>query len=591
MSFERKELTIFLSPASPDIRVPRVVYQDQMYDFIFEIDKKYIDFCDIEFLVNDEEIEIKLEKVSEEISVLKYKASPVRQKPFELVFGFVIITIRLFFDGQREESLFSEYLAVAVQKGVEKKMESIQKMLHDIYKKNHKLLYKEKLRNGNILPQYLRLTDDRYEGEKTLLQTLLQVLNQNLPYFRHNKKCKAVAALRIDSVDKLHRITCENLQYIVTHPEELKPSSGVTGIFINKKAMLPNKTLVSIHKFTSDTFENRVILSFIDHLIKHIKNRVEMLKGLSFNPPRPVETLKENYILTTSILKKYIQISLGDYSEIYENLLSQFRETFLQYHDALVCSQVEWTGLPPPTPTFLEVWHYRDIYQRINTWFSLNDFDSPSREKLLHFPNASTIYEYYCLLNLYDVIISLGYIEDSKSLYEYKISHLKYKNTKDVNTFHFSRGREKLIFYYQPVIHSRTFHNDITLFRTDKSYFAPDFILKKVLETGEVSYGIIDAKWRGRSVLMKRTDGAFSDMAYKYFFSIVDSKTLLPCRFFWLLQGRDDEHNTYFHHSGKLSKSLGEHFNTSSGIAKVTPDSGISELTQILRIFLSQPKT
>lgn len=223
-------------------------------------------------------------------------------------------------------------------------------------------------------------------------------------------------------------------------------------------------------------------------------------------------------------------------------------------------------------------------------WFSSGDYTIPTENTLLHFSSADDIYEYFCLLNLYDVIVSLGFTEvlEKRTSYEYDCNDPRYLQTNNANTYSFVNGDCKITLYYQPIIYSKDSptRNDITLFRTDGSYYSPDFIIKK--ETPEnIEFGILDAKWRHQKTLLDwDARGGLADLAYKYLYSIADSQTLASVRFFWLLQGKDDNSRTYFHHRGKISRTKSEQFRNSTGIVRLTPKSGIYEFSQILKSFL-----
>lgn len=146
----------------------------------------------------------------------------------------------------------------------------------------------------------------------------------------------------------------------------------------------------------------------------------------------------------------------------------------------------------------------------------------------------------------------------------------------------------ELTLYYQPIIFSSDSpdRNKITLFRTDRNYYSPDFVLKKETALG-IEYGILDAKWRPRKYLRDiHDDGGLVALSYKYLYSIVDEQTSQSASFFWLLQGKDDNSHTYFHHKGAISNKRDSKFINSTGIVRLSPKYGNYELSRILKIFL-----
>ena len=145
---------------------------------------------------------------------------------------------------------------------------------------------------------------------------------------------------------------------------------------------------------------------------------------------------------------------------------------------------------------------------------------------------------------------------------------------------------------HQPVIYSDSnkFDNNIGLFRVDKSFYTPDFILKKE-KNGETTYCILDAKWRNRNALLKKeNEGGLRDLVYKYSYSVVDKYSRHCIDNLWLLQGKDDSTNSnwYIHRRSPISKQKGEKFQMASGIVKYTPQTGSLGLRRVVNSFLSE---
>ena len=126
--------------------------------------------------------------------------------------------------------------------------------------------------------------------------------------------------------------------------------------------------------------------------------------------------------------------------------------------------------------------------------------------------------------------------------YLYNASDDAYENEKDIsNTFCLRKDDCYITLYFQPVIHSDKFENNITLYRTttNKGYFAPDFAIK-IQHTGTTPiYFILDSKYSSRANIRKHY---IDDTILRYSCQIAD---VIPSRstvkMVWLLQGRVDE--------------------------------------------------
>lgn len=572
-----------------------IVYQDATYEYILDLDESLALIQDIEIFVGNRQIPI---EYSYEVASHTFRAKAKNKgdlKPFFLLYGIAEITVRLTYRDTRERYLFSSHLAVAINRQYEEVMESVKDMLDDIYKKDHSLLYRGKPDNKMESSLLFRKQDNKFEEEITTIKTIINVLKKNLPYFMKSPKTTTLPAFHVDNIEKLHTIGSKNLNYIATHPEQLRQSTGATGIFLNKRQMIPEKTLVSMQSFSCETVENRAILSFIHTLSNHVnerKNEIARAVSESIYAIKQNEDVQETYILSTTIIQQYTMITLSEYLSAIEILSDQCNTILVQYKKALPCSFSALRYIPPPTPIFLEVYHYRNVYEMINLWFSYGKFSIPSEKIKLHLSSADTIYEYFSLLNLYDAIVSLGYTEvaEKRTRYKYTLDDPRFIQTGEENTYYFQNGESEITLFYQPIIYSEnsTSTNGITLFRTDGNFYSPDFVIKKQSSDG-ISYGILDAKWRTRAVLKDRENsGSLPDLVYKYFYSIVDANTLQHASFFWLLQGKDDRvyKPTYFHNRGNISKTKNIQFQYATGIVQLTPKSGTTELTHALRTFL-----
>jgi len=279
--------------------------------------------------------------------------------------------------------------------------------------------------------------------------------------------------------------------------------------------------------------------------------------------------------------------------------LTQCSSLLQQYAKALPCSYTALHRIPAPTHCFLEIYHYRQAYELMNRWFAVGDYILPNSNQILHFSSADSIYEYFCLLNLYDIFVDSGFTErtEQRSCYKYSCKDPRYVQCDIDNTFYFYRDKNEMTLYYQPIIYSEDnmTRNGITLFRTDEKqhsnnhewYYSPDFILKKQSPTG-ITYCILDAKWRPQKVLLDcEKSGGLCDLSYKYLYSVADENTLRSASFFWLLQGKDSGQGTYYHNHGSISKNQSPHFRNSTGIVRLSPRFGCRSLVDILNVFFS----
>lgn len=584
------ELELFYEIDTNDLRRSHVVYQDVKYDFKL---KNISNISNIEMIVNNENVDIVWKKEAEDQYFIEVSRN---SSLFLLTYGMTEIIVHVeFFDGD-EQYLFTEPLSVAVRKEYEKSIESLYEMLNVIYHKDDMLLYQSKPDNRRRQIDIYNKADNRLEVEIDELRLILQTLQKNFPYFLKNSCQLTETKYCVDSLEKIRSLEAKNIQYIVTHPEELNETYNSNGIYINNNRFIPRKTLVGVSEYTRNTYENRIIVSFIWTVLTHIKIRKEEITNLLKKNEIDVHTkaeAKKDYVLCTKIIQQYIKITYTRYEEKFIEFQKQFSAIYSQYCLALVKETTILNKVPEPTPTFLEIYHYRNVFQLINQWFGNSKFRVPQNNILLQFSNADRIYEYYCLLGLYGSLLELGFEEiyERREAYKYKVNYTKFENTEQANTFYFKKDRMYVTLYYQPVIYSdqTSTTNSIDLFRTDRFFYTPDFILKRVVGN-KTTYAIIDAKWRNRNTLLdKKKEGGMQDLVYKYLYSVVNATTKQSVDFLWLLQGKDDNRDMkmWIQRNGTKSRQQNESFRMASGIVRYTPKSGGEELTKIMNIFLN----
>lgn len=581
------------SPFSGE-EILNIVYQDQEYHYLLKGLEFENQITNIRLLINNKDLPINYEEGQEkgEPTIFVYPANSVSKRPFSLLYGVTDVSLCIQYDNETEEYYFSSFLAIAVQQQYAHNIDSVKDMLDNIYKKNHALLHQEKAKNDIVHPDAYRFTDNKFSEEKTLLVTIFTSLKTLLPFFLSDPHTVALPAWTVDNFEKLHTIQSKNLNFIVTHPDQLRTCQGSSGILINKQRMIPERTLVSTSQFSCNTPENQAIVSFIQTLFFHLQTRKKELSDALLNVAsvRLKETPSQNYIISASVIQEYSRITLTEHLKEIEDFLSECSLILHQYIKALPCSFSILHQIPTLTHCFLEVYHYRQVYELITRWFASGDYILPSNNLILHFSSADEIYEYFCLLNLYDILVNDGFVEHTelRKKYKYDCTDSRYAQCENDNTFYFSKNDCEITLYYQPLIYSRDCptRNGISLFRTDRSFYSPDYIIKKQTKN-DIDYCILDAKWRPQEALLNRErTGGLGDLSYKYLYSVVDENTMHAVKFFWLLQGKDDGQKTYYHNVGSISKKQSLQFRYSTGIVRLSPKFGNQDLVDIIRVFL-----
>lgn len=400
------------------------------------------------------------------------------------------------------------------------------KMVEYISENSRGFLYNE--------TEYASLGDEFTHYNNISMATKIQLLNeirdiyrqsyrylQNNPYTKLRKEEKIVPFAKVTSFNPC------TVQYIATHTDELDAVNYNTGIQFNKQFYQPVRTKAVLNVYSYDTYENSVLLGFLQTIVIDISKTVDLLKkkytvkNKSAAPVGYIDSMYEIYHSTIKVIAHYIDTLV--------ELKDEYQKLYLYYVRLFDFKASPVNATPVFTPVFRSVNAYRQLYRVIHKWFTCNSSEFSHEDLVLSFISSSKIYEYYCLVKM------LTYI---KSAYDFKIqnsynAHYMTKskfnlNTKYNNTFVFQNNEIRLTVYFQPVISGNDLaENEIGLFRNtsttvkndtaDKGYiYTPDYIIKTESK-GISQYLILDAKFSTTDMIRRQQ---LQELVYKYLFSI-----------------------------------------------------------------------
>jgi len=520
-----------------------VIYSDRIYeievDFINNISNvqhsvKPDNIRNIDFYVNDEKKDCKFNFGK----IILDK----NERIFLDCYGYVKINLEIEFEdaGEIKYSLYeTDYIPVAIRKDINS--DSVRKMIKYISENFDTFLHS----NGKKSFDKGGIKKSDYRSMYTQIQILKEIVfeyQSNLNYFRNNLKKSITHEEKVEKFEKIKIIDKCSIMYISQNPNQLEEVFYNTGIKVNEKYYQPKNVLMKNNVFSTNIYENRIILGFLKYLYEEID---KVIMRLSKALEKEKEVAVENeYILSSTDFKKDIWNNYNKHIQDLQIVKQKLRQLFLSYKIILKCEPLAIKQVPNITKIFLSINHYHRIFSSIVKWFTFGNYDFASENMILSFLGCSKIYEYYVLLNILNFFKKHNSIAKNYMKHDYPLSHLKkYSNTDFENTFYFEKDGLMTTVYFQPVIFSRREieDNGIGLFRNtsisiDKpeeyyresrgTYYTPDYIIKSVNLDGTHSYIIIDAKWSNISSVKKYS---FINLVYKYLFSVstINEKDLL----------------------------------------------------------------
>ena len=444
-------------------------------------------------------------------------------------YGFVQLTFRLLLNDVCELCLVSNYLPVLVKRG--ELNDSVKAMVKYVYTHQEKLLI-------NSEPKSRDLSGLKERGYQTLsaqiilAEEIASIYESSYSYFKANARVKIDKTPTIDYLEKLQVISPATLQYITSHPEQLRQVNSITGIRVGNRIYQPQKTLSLKNTFSYNLYENKVVLGFLRRMVDNVLEMREQCDALIRKIPCEEEYSSE-YIYSSYFMFAETRRTLESARDQLLQLYNKFAQLLGMYINIFPIKVDVINSKPHSTPVFMAVPQYHKVFVRIHQWFSYGIYDYARENFMLSFMKISSLYESYLLTKMISYLLDRGYnLMDSKKFEYSTYTGMKYKNTLCRNTFAFSNSDYKITLYFQPVIFrsSRHLQNGIGLYRNNSipvslgdetesegaPYYCPDFLIKYESNMG-TKYVVADAKFSKYTQVRKLQ---IKDLAFKYLFSL-----------------------------------------------------------------------
>lgn len=474
--------------------------------------------CQIKVYINGEETPIKQE--NNQITFTENGG-----RIFLLYIGLVQISVEIITDTGIID-LYSDYIPVLVRNNTTN--DSIQRMAKYVYEHQENLLHHSKMPSQKELGVKDN-TPQTLESQIQIIGRIVQVYSEQYRYFASNAKFKLKPDGKVDSFEKIQKVTSSTLTYITQHPEYLIPVSQMSGIRRNGRQYLPRKTLIVQNTPNYDIYENQAIIHFLKNVYLSIDTLIEQLDKRIFDERNEIERTNE-YFNSTWFILEYSHRKLKNYKDVLLDCKSKVESLYTSFLRVLPVKQGILTAIPKPTAIFTSIPAYRLIYNQIVAWFRYGLYCFEREDFILPFLQTYRLYEYYMLLKLHQYFQSKGFEYQAEKTTVFRYPDLKYPLVSRKNTFVYTNHEsgQEIALYYEPAIYGKKHVgcNNIGLFRNTSlsfdgknfglPYYTPDYIVKLTSDSS-TKYIIMDAKL---SDLNNIRTHQLSKLAYKYLFSL-----------------------------------------------------------------------
>ncbi|MEG0899846.1 MAG: DUF2357 domain-containing protein [Oscillospiraceae bacterium] len=544
-----------------------IFYENLSYDV--SISSKN-EIKDIVFFINGENIRSKFEN-----NKLHFENKWI----FNGQIGFSKIFLNVVYADGKEKTYSSEHHHIYITEEVTK---SVSNMITFIYQNNQNLLYSK---DNYAYSKYGLDTKNikSMESYISLLKKIYDIYYTNYKYFHMNSKSKMEEINDVNSFEKLKKINSQTIQYIASHPEELSLTNSPHGIKFNKNTYLPLKTLVQTNKKSYNTYENRIVNSFLNVIIDTVISNKQLVEKRLLEVVLPQKVKEENYICSSQIIFQMIKEKLQYHLQELKLILNDFYKLKFLYEPIFNINKkliINITSVPKSSLIFRAVKHYREVYNVIEQWFEYGQYDLKNEDFILSLLKSNSLYEHYLLIKFNKFLSSKSKNKQPLNVerLEYKMSSDKlYKNTLCQNKYEYDFGEQFVSLFFQPVIYTyqeSERRNGIGLFKNTSfnidfeksSYYTPDYIIKIRNKTENVyKYLIMDAKF---SDILNVKKYQLSPLCFKYLFSVTP------------LENNSSLVNLAIINANKSTKSPDEIFNLNNiSIDEVTASQSIDLLT------------
>ena len=370
------------------------------------------------------------------------------------------------------------------------------------------------------------------DAQVRLIAEIAQVYSQVLPQLKTNAATRVENRYILQDADKLHTLTPRTVQYIAAHPGYLSRCREGTGLKAAGRSFMPRKALLLDMEQSRDTYENRVVFSFL----YTVQKQTETLRGRARAYANAAGKSSEvaGYVSSADVIISSVHRKLAEAGRQLDGLYARITDLFRTYAAIWDLQPSQLDRVPEQSAVFRSVQPYRLVYACIRRWFSRGAYRFGNEAFMLPLMYNHQLYEYYVLVRLMKLLESEGFrFDPNRSLnFPYPLDPGVYRPVGHDNTFVFTGEGETVTLYFQPVVWGQRYdeenRNGISLRRStslafgsarrvrNDAYFTPDYILR--YESGNAErYLVLDAKYTTRTTFY---ESRLPELVYKYYFGI-----------------------------------------------------------------------
>ena len=381
--------------------------------------------------------------------------------------------------------------------------------------------------------------------------SVLTLVEEAMPALKLRPRTKSRSAQEVVDPKRAHNIGRTEAEWLTRNPDAITVGKGGPGASASQGLNWHvSRVQTSVERISLDVPENMAVLGLLQDIVRASSSLLITLnEGI-----RGLETAKSK-LAAISVNEGCLpsMVIIDAQLERAHPRIALVEALRLRAKRDLRTLEVVW-GLQAPrkyilprrSKAFQEIPHYVRVYKVMLEWFEYGKVNAEKEALMLEIRSMPRLYELFCLANLVDYHLKLGFAASEPELVTYSLSSRYFSNERRVaNKYSFSKGQASSTLWYQAVFYSdKREEGGLDVHRTTKStsgsqsmdsYWTPDFVLRLAGPDTAERMIVLDSKYSEPEYCRSY----YADCVDKYKHCSIRSNGR-PIDSVWLLCGRGD---------------------------------------------------
>lgn len=381
--------------------------------------------------------------------------------------------------------------------------------------------------------------------------SVLTLVEEAMPALKLRPRTKSRSAQEVVDPKRARNVGRAEAEWLTRNPDAITVGKGGPGAFASQGLNWHvSRVQTSVEHISLDVPENMAVLGLLQDIVRASSSLLITLnEGI-----RGLETAKSK-LAAISVNEGCLpsMVIIDAQLERAHPRIALVEALRLRAKRDLRTLEVVW-GLQAPrkyilprrSKAFQEIPHYVRVYKAMLEWFEYGKVNAEKEALMLEIRSMPRLYELFCLANLVDYHLKLGYAASEPELVTYSLSSRYFSNERRVaNKYSFSKGQASSTLWYQAVFYSdKREEGGLDVHRTTKStsgsqsmdsYWTPDFVLRLAGPDTAERMIVLDSKYSEPEYCRNY----YADCVDKYKHRSIRSNGR-PIDSVWLLCGRGD---------------------------------------------------